>query len=237
VPDLVEKLGLSNEFDVRDGDPPDAVAFLRRIGATPGDVEDDGLLAADAVVHVASGRPEPLAELGAALSGLLPPAVSLRVIRGAVLPTTYTGNAMHDLAYARQVTQRPGGTMPDAFLLPMNKSGAWWEKDWMERHTYFLPRYDRGERRSDGHVLTAAPGVDFLMRRTYQSLEHPAAPDEYDFVTYFECAADDVSRFHGLLAALRDVSRNPEWEFVREGPTWHGRRTATWRELFDGEAP
>jgi len=30
---------------------------------------------------------------------------------------------------------------------------------------------------------------------------------------------------------LRDVARNPEWRFVREGPTWQGRRVATWAEL------
>ena len=30
--------------------------------------------------------------------------------------------------------------------------------------------------------------------------------------------------FHQVCAALRDVERNPEWQFVREGPTWHGRR-------------
>ena len=35
-----------------------------------------------------------------------------------------------------------------------------------------------------------------------------------------------------LLRALRDVTRNPEWRFVREGPTWHGRRVAAWEELF-----
>jgi len=28
------------------------------------------------------------------------------------------------------------------------------------------------------------------------------------------------------------VTRNPEWSFVREGPTWHGRRVATWPELL-----
>jgi hypothetical protein len=33
-------------------------------------------------------------------------------------------------------------------------------------------------------------------------------------------------------AALRDLDRNPEWKFVREGPTWQGRRVATWDELL-----
>jgi len=41
-----------------------------------------------------------------------------------------------------------------------------------------------------------------------------------------------VPTFHRVCAALRDVARNPEWKFVREGPTWHGRRVATWAELF-----
>jgi hypothetical protein len=51
-------------------------------------------------------------------------------------------------------------------------------------------------------------------------------------VTYFECADADVPTFHQVCAALRDVARNPEWKFVREGPVWHGRRVATWAELF-----
>jgi hypothetical protein len=60
----------------------------------------------------------------------------------------------------------------------------------------------------------------------------PAPEDAYDFLTYFECADADVPTFHAVCAALRDVSRNPEWKFVREGPTWHGRRVATWSGLF-----
>jgi hypothetical protein len=51
-------------------------------------------------------------------------------------------------------------------------------------------------------------------------------------VTYFECADADVPTFHAVCAALRDVRKNPEWAFVREGPTWHGRRVPTWPDLF-----
>ena len=43
---------------------------------------------------------------------------------------------------------------------------------------------------------------------------------------------DGASHFHRVCAALRDVARNPEWTFVREGPTWHGRRVAGWDELL-----
>ena len=62
------------------------------------------------------------------------------------------------------------------------------------------------------------------MRRTYKNPTEPAPEGAYDFVTYFECADADVPTFHAVCAALRDVARNPEWRFVREGPTWHGRR-------------
>lgn len=68
------------------------------------------------------------------------------------------------------------------------------------------------------------------------SHKHPAEPapgDAYDFLTYFECDDAGVPAFHEVCAALRDVRKNPEWEFVWEGPTWQGRRVRTWAELFE----
>ena len=47
----------------------------------------------------------------------------------------------------------------------------------------------------------------------------------------FECADLAVPVFHEVCAALRDTKKNPEWRFVREGPTWHGRRVRTWEDL------
>ena len=230
---LVQRLGLANEFDVGDGHPPDAVAFLRRVGATPGGRGDDGLLRADAVIHVASAAAAPVAELCAELPRLLGPAVGARVLGGVVRPMTYTGNAMHNFAYAHRVIQQPGAVMPNAFLVPMSKTAQWWAKGWMERHTYFLPRYDdSGRMVNEGHALASAAGIPCLLRRTYKHISEPAPEDAYDFVTYFECSDADVPTFHQVCAALRDVRRNPEWAFVREGPTWHGRRVATWGELF-----
>ena len=105
----------------------------------------------------------------------------------------------------------------------------------MERHTYFLPRYDDdGRMKNEGHALASAAGISCLLRRTYKSTIEPAPEGAYDFVTYFECADADVPTFHQVCASLRDVARNPEWKFVREGPTWHGRRVASWPELFTG---
>ncbi|HEY2291897.1 MAG TPA: hypothetical protein VGM86_14445 [Thermoanaerobaculia bacterium] len=236
VPALAERLELRSEFEPGNGDPPRAIAYLRRIGATPGtpgDMADDGLLHAGAVVHVAAETSAPVAELCAGLACLLGPEIDLQILSGVVRPTLYTGNLMHNLAYAHRVLQQPGTVMPNAFLLPTKKSAEWWTKDWMERHTYFLPRYDEsGRKASDGHALTAAAGVDSLMRRTYKNLTEPAPAGEYDFINYFECADADVPVFHEVRGALRDVARNPEWKFVREGPTWHGRRVAAWADLF-----
>ena len=63
-------------------------------------------------------------------------------------------------------------------------------------------------------------------------MTNPRTEGEYDFLNYFECADSDIPTFHEVCAALRDVTKNPEWKFVREGPTWHGRRVGTWPELF-----
>ena len=234
VPELADRLGLQGEFDAPDGHPPEAIAFLRRLDASPADIEDGGLLHADAVVHVASPAPGPVQEFCAGLARVLGPRIELRVLSGIVRPKIYTGIQMHNFAYAHQVVQQPAAVTPNAYLVPLGKTGDWWRKGWMERHTYFLPRFDdEGHMLHQGHALAAEPGISCLMRRTYKHPVEPAPAGSYDFLTYFECADQDIPTFHEVRGALRDVSKNPEWRFVREGPTWHGRRVASWRELFE----
>lgn len=240
VPELAARLGLENEFAARGGEPTHAIAFLRRMSVTPGAVDDPGLLAADVVVHAASPSHTLVAEFAARLASLLePPAPQPVVLAGVVRPTRYTGGAMHDFAYAHQLVQQSGATMPNTFLLPLVKTRAWWDKTWMERHTYFLPRYDGGRMTSEGHALAAEKGIATLMRRTYRNVIEPAPPGEYDFLTYFECSDEDAPVFDEVCSALRNVARNPEWAFVREGPTWRGRRAATWEAAVAsaGEGP
>jgi len=211
IPALAEKLGLQNEFAPAAGPPSQSIAFLRRHGATPGALVDDGVAQADAVVHVAAPTASPVSDFCAEATRLLGALARLRVIGGVVRPRTYTGAAMNNFAYAHQVVQQPGRVMPNAFLVPMNKVAAWWAKDWMERHTYFLPRYDdEGRMKSEGYALASAAGIPCLLRRTYKSTAAPAPEDAYDFVTYFECADADVPTFHQVCASLRDVARNPE---------------------------
>jgi hypothetical protein len=233
VTDLADRLGLQNEFSGPGADPPQAIAFLRRIESTPAELEDDGLLNADTVVHVAATTQAPVAAFCNEVQDLLGSSITSRVLSGVVRPQMYTGRAMFEFAYEHRVMQQPGTALPNAFIVPLRKTDKWFAKGWMERHTYFLPRFDtEGHMLNEGHALAAAPGIACLLRRTYKHPSEPAPDGTYDFVTYFECADADVPTFHAVCDALRDTRRNPEWTFVREGPTWHGRRVATWAELF-----
>jgi hypothetical protein len=228
---LARDLGFENEFDA-DGHPVEAFAFVRRVDATPGQIADDRLLLAQAIIHVSSPTAARVEQFCSEASRLAAVA-SFSVFQGVVRPPSYTGNAMHNFAYAEQRQQQPGHSMPHAFIVPMRKTAEWWEKSWMERHTYFLPRYDdAGRMLNEGHALAAAAGIPHLMRRTYKHPTSPAPDGAYDFLNYFECADEGVGTFFDACAALRDVRRNPEWRFVREGPTWRGRRVHAWTELF-----
>lgn len=229
---IAARLNLQDEFAASNGHPPGAVAFLRREASTVGDIADEGLYEAEAIVHVASNDEAVVSTFCADVERSLSGIARVERLSGAVQPTSYTGGAMHEFAYAHQRVQQSGETMPNAFLLPLRKLPEWWAKDWMERHTYFLPRYEHGRMVSEGHPLAAAAGIPALMRRTYRCGERPSPEDGYDFLTYFECADADVPIFDAVCAALRDVRRNPEWQFVREGPTWRGRRMKGWSALW-----
>jgi hypothetical protein len=221
---LEAELGLGNEFTGTD--PMPSVAYLARVDpAGAGAIADDGLASADLVIHVAAPDEQLVQRYERSLRRELPGGASVRTLTGQVLPPDHTGRLMHNFSYGHQVLQQPGATAPNCFLLPLSKTPEWWAKSWMERHTYLLPRYDdRGEVVAEGHALSAAAGIDHLLRRTYRQRSGAAAPGQYDFLTYFECTDDAVVHFHATVDALRDTGRNPEWAYVREGPLWQGRR-------------
>jgi hypothetical protein len=233
VPALAERLGLTNEFENEGQDPTNAIAFLRRVQSTATNIADDGLLNADVVVHVASAKSEVVADFCAEALHVLEPLVSVRTLGGVVRPMLYTGNEMFNYSYAHRMLQQRASAAPNAIIVPMSKTADWWKKGWMERHTYFLPRYDdSGRMLNEGHALAAEPGIEVLLRRTYKHESMPAPDGAYDFLNYFECADSALPIFEEVCARLRDVQRNPEWRFVREGPTWYGRRVSSWPGLF-----
>lgn len=233
IHELAQRLGLQNEFDPGGPPPVEAISFLRREGATPRDIPDNGVQYAEAIIHVGSQSSDPVMTFCVQARRYLEPHAAVHILSGVVRPRNYTGAAMERWAYGRAVEQRPGPSMPNAFLSPMNKTADWWRKDWMERQTHFLPRYDdAGRMVAEGHALAAAAGIPCLYRRSYHAIEQPAPEGSYDFITYFECADEDIPVFEMVCANLRDVRRNPEWKFVIEGPTWHGRRVPTWQDLY-----
>jgi len=233
IPALADRLGLRDEFAFAGSPLERSVAYLRRKHAVPRDIPDPDVLRAEWVIHVAAKDTDSVMSFCVHARALLEPHAAMRILSGVVRPRNYTGAAMEKWAYARAVVQQGGATMPNGFLIPLSKTSDWWRKEWMERHTYFLPKYDDEARMvAEGHALASAEGIPCLYRRSYHALEQPAPEGAYDFVTYFECADADLPVFERVCAKLRDTRKNPEWKFVREGPTWHGLRVPTWADLF-----
>ena len=62
----------------------------------------------------------------------------------------------------------------------------------MMRHTY-LPRYDRaGGMVTEGHALSAEPGIAHLLRRTLKAPTEPAPDGAYDFVSRYFAPAKGI---------------------------------------------
>src|SRR5262245_61865681 len=66
-------LRLQTEFSAAGGDPPESIAFLRRIDAARGAIDDEALASADAIVHAAVASERPVCELCSELSRMFAP--------------------------------------------------------------------------------------------------------------------------------------------------------------------
>jgi hypothetical protein len=127
-----------------------------------------------------------------------------------------------------------GVQRPIGVVTPQNKTAAWWAMDWMQRESFFLPRYDAQARLvAKGHALAAAAGIPYIVRRNVHAPEHYGREGDYDFVPYFEFAEEHAPIFRAVMAALRDTAENPEWTYVREGPEWWGRRVGYAAALWE----
>ena len=82
--------------------------------------------------------------------------------------------------------------------------------------------------RVKGHARAAEAGISTIFRRLYYNPDGHGRADEFDFVTYFECADEHLATFDQICRALRDVRQNPEWRYVIEGPEWRGKRVLKW---------
>ena len=155
------------------------------------------------------------------------------VHHGVVKPRSYTSYAMTQFAYAHAQLPANGVKHPFGVVTPQRKIAEWWEMGWMRRESFFLPRYDAdGKMVAKGHALASAAGVPCITRRLVHHPRGYGLNDGYDFIGYFEFAAADEPVFREVMAELRDRDQNPEWNYVREGPEWWGRRVGRAEELW-----
>ncbi len=190
------------------------------------DIDHPALLEANFLIRLESSASETLQRYETDLRRLVEPlGITVESLAGVQRPRSYTSHAMTQFAYAAAQAPGSGERYPLGVVTPMNKTTEWWNLDWMHRESFFLPRYDAEENMiNKGHSLAAAAGISCITRRLMHASDGYGRESNYDFVGYFEFDEEHASVFKEVMAALRDVSQNPEWKYVREGPEWWGRR-------------
>ena len=198
------------------------------------DLPHPSILKAEALARIEAASPDPLAEYEKGLRRALERSGGgLECFAGVQRPRSYTSQGMARFAYEKALAPAPGARHPYGVAMFQNKTPEWWAMDWMRRESFFLPRYGPGgEIEAEGHALAAREGVPAIVRRLYHRAEGYGRPGGYDLLTYFEFAEASAGTFRAVAAALRDVKRNPEWAYVREGPEWWGWRVGKAEELW-----
>ena len=150
-------------------------------------------------------------------------------LEGAARNPRYSSAEMVTYANRGAPPRRSGRVSRNAIIIPIRKTEEWWQKSALERHSYFYPHVDHASASPvKGHALAAEKGIASLFRRVYHNPEGYERPEEWDFITYFECDDEGLPMFEQVMHALRDVHQNPEWRYVQEGPIWRGRRVLRW---------
>lgn len=201
------------------------------------DLADDGMSGAIGLIRLEGTALEPLIAYEESLRRLVERRDGkIYALSGVQKPRSYTSHAMTQFAYAKARAPEAGSRHPFGVVTPQNKTAEWWAMDWMRRESFFLPRYDEaGNMLAKGHALASAAGIPCINRRLFHNAQGYGLETGYDFIGYFEFAANDSGTFREVMSGLRDRSQNPEWNYVREGPEWWGRRVGHIRELWAGK--
>lgn len=202
-----------------------------------GNVADEGMSRATALIRLEGNTLAPLTAYENGLRGLIEQqGGKVYPLSGVQKPRSYTSYAMTQFAYARARSPAAGNKHQFGVVTPQNKTREWWEMDWMRRESLFLPQYDKaGNMVAKGHALASAAGIPCINRRLFHSVQGYGLDTGYDFIGYFEFAESDSQVFRDVMVGLRDRSQNPEWNYVREGPEWWGRRVGKIGELWAGK--
>lgn len=243
LPKKIEHLGQTMENMYAVSGAPSEEAFRRGryqflrsepLLSSERDLRHPAVSDSDAMVRLEAATADPVLAYEAGLRSILQPlGGSVETLSGVQRPRSYTSHAMTQYAYASALAPQTGQDSPMAVVTPMNKTASWWSMDWMHRESFFLPRYDSDETLvAKGHAHAADAGIPAITRRLVHAADGYGTEGSYDFVGYFEFAEDAAPVFRRVMAALRDVSQNPEWTYVEEGPEWWGRRVGTAQELW-----
>jgi len=214
--------GFFNDFDAegRDTPPHETIQFLVLAGTDAG--------AAPYALQICSKYRPRLKETEIELQRRVGELAEVTGLEGAVRVPQYTSAEMYAYAYKAALPRGSGRVQKNVIIIPMRKSQEWWDKQALDRQTYFYPHTDADGARVKGHARAAEPGISTIYRKLYYNPDGHGRDDEWDFVTYFECADEHLGTFDQICASLRDVRQNPEWRFVTEGPEWRGKRVLRW---------
>ena len=181
------------------------------------------------LVQVSSKYRPRLQEIEEELRRRIGDTADVLAIDGAVRTPRYSSPEMVHFSNKGAPARRSGRASRNAIIVPIRKTPEWWQKSALERHAFFYPHVDHASACPvKGHAMTAERGIASLFRRVYYNPDGYERPDEFDFLTYFECDDDGLPVFDSILQSLRDTHQNPEWRYVQEGSIWRGKRVLRW---------
>ena len=121
------------------------------------------------------------------------------ILRGVTGHERYATRAEHDrLAAGQSPLDRADATR--AALIPIAKSGEWWELSQDERRAIF--------EEDSHHITIGLEHLPAIARRLYHSRD---LGEPFDFLTWFEYAPADAASFEQLVLRLRATR---EWDYV-----------------------
>jgi hypothetical protein len=219
--------GFFNDFEAegRDTPPHETIQFMIRADLRNPDATASG---APYALQVCSKYRPRLKETEVELRRRVADFAEVTAFDGAARCPQYTSAEMHAYAFRPAMPRGSGRVQRNVIIIPMSKSKEWWDKAALDRQTYFYPHADRSGTHVKGHARAAEAGISTIFRKLYYNPDGHSREDEWDFVTYFECADEHLATFDQICQALRDVRQNPEWRYVTEGPEWRGRRVLRW---------
>ncbi|HYT00165.1 MAG TPA: chlorite dismutase family protein [Thermoplasmata archaeon] len=137
--------------------------------------------------------------LEVSLGPIATPPHAVWILRGVTGHERYATRAEHDrLAAGQSPLDRADATR--AALIPIAKSGEWWELSQDERRAIFED--------DSHHIAIGLEHLPAIARRLYHSRD---LGEPFDFLTWFEYAPADAASFDRLVTRLR---KTREWDYV-----------------------